>query len=366
MPTPADLAQALWAALQHARHYRPGHPASELAVRRCAAVFREAAPVQIVVEPRRLVIRGQPLATDDAVAASLRAYLEARRVPALVVGPDATDASVAALIGVLAREPEEIIAAGGLLEALQEAGAAGVLLLEQPSAPAAARDAYDAAVETAAAVAAAVGRGDPVDLPKVREAAADVVRLAREDPLSLWARVADRSHDETDPAHAVNTAALSVFVARALGVAEPALTDLAAAALVHDVGLAVLPPARRLAERTAAGPAASWTHPALGAFLLRRLAATDPVLPVVAAEHHLPALGGEACAPACLVSLADYVDALTCGRAPAHRAAAMGPLVARLLGGDGPAFDPSHVRVLARLLCEAASAGVPLAAPDSP
>jgi hypothetical protein len=361
MPTPADLAQALWTALQHVRHYRPDHPSAALAVRRCADALREAAPIRIAVEPHRLLIQDQPLSAADPVVASLRAYLEARGVQGVGVERSATAEAVAAFVRVLAREPEEIIAAGGLRDALQEAGVRGITVGPPVPRPPAGGDPYGAAVQTAAAVAADVSRGEPVDLPRVRAVVADLIQVARADPLSLWARVADRGHDETDPPHAVNTAALTIWLASAVGASGAVLTDLATAAFLHDIGLAAVPYPRRLAERTAGGPSASWQHPAVGAYLLRRLAHTAAVVPVVAAEHHLPSVGGEACAHARLVSLADYVDALTCGRAPALRPMGVGTLVSSLLDGAGPAFDPLHVRVLASLLAQAASAGVTLA-----
>ncbi|MDQ7819875.1 MAG: HD domain-containing protein [Armatimonadota bacterium] len=361
----AELVQALWAALAHVRHYGSGHPSAGVAIRRCADLFRKAAPVQIVVEPRRLVVQGQPFGPGDPAAASLRAYLEARRVPGLVIGIQAAEASVAALIRVLAREPEEIVAAGGLRDALGEEGADGIDLPEQTSPPPS-HDAYDAALDAAAAAAEAAERGEPVDLPRVRDAAAALVRAMRDSPPAVWIRVADRAHDETDPAHAVNVAVLTAGAGAALGLTPAALTELAAAAFLHDIGLAILPYPRRLAERTAQGPSPEWTHPAAGAWLLRHAARTSPVLVVVASEHHLPSLGDEASAPARLVSLADYVDALTCGRVPAHRKAAVGPLLSQVLAGGGPAFDPSYVRALARALREAEGSGARFSPPERP
>jgi len=366
MTVAEEIARALFAAVQQTRHYGTGHPA---AGRAAAELLSKMGPargrrdVQIDVDDRTVIIQSIPLPPEDPQVSHLRAHLAARRVNRITIAPDAGVEAIAALVGLLALEPEEIIAEGGLEEALQAAGVPGVSVQAAgtiPPAPAPpAQDAYAAAVLAVYEISASVERGDPVDIPRARLAAERLTSALTGAREHLWRDLADRGHDELDPRHAVNTALLTLATAEALGVPPSTLPDLGTAGLLHDIGLFVLPPEARGRERTAAGPSVQWRHPAEGAFLLRHLGGRESLPMIVAAEHHLPALGEAPDLPhSRLVGLADYLDALTCGRVPAARTASLGALVDGLLRGSGPAFDPVHVRVLAGLLHGQEASGV--------
>jgi len=81
---------------------------------------------------------------------------------------------------------------------------------------------------------------------------------------------------------------------------------------------------------------------------------------IAAMEHHRVIVDGpRTTAPASqLVALADYVEAMTCGRVGGLRPSGLGGLVTALLAGEGPAFPAVHVRVLAAALTQAAASGV--------
>jgi HD-GYP domain-containing protein (c-di-GMP phosphodiesterase class II) len=320
-------------------------------------------PVDIEVGDRALVVQSAPLPAEDRQAAQLRAYLAARRVHRLTIGPEAAEEAVATLIRLLALEPEELIAEGGLADALRSAGAPGITVesvegqTQRPSSVG--DDPYEMAVSVVFEITASVEQGGPADVPRTRLAVERLIATLSVARQRLWQDVADRSHDELDPQHAVNTCLLTLFVAEALGLTRQPLTDVGTAALLHDIGLAALPSDQRVQERTINGPHAQWRHPAEGAYVLRHLGGHESLPMIVAAEHHLPALKDPSVLPqARLVGLADYADALTCGRVPAMRRASVGTLLSELLAGGGPAFDPVHVRVLARLLADAAGAGI--------
>jgi HD-GYP domain-containing protein (c-di-GMP phosphodiesterase class II) len=281
----------------------------------------------------------------------------------LTIEREATEEAVATLIRLLALEPEELIAEGRLSEALRSAGVSRIAV-ESGEARAvrptsAGEDVFETAVRVVYELIATVEQGGPADVPRARLAVERLMATFGAGRQRLWQDVADRSHDELDPRHAVNTCLLTLFVAEALGLTMQPLTDVGAAALLHDIGLAALPWERRLQERTVNGPDSEWRHPAEGAYVLRHLGGRESLPMIVAAEHHLPALKDPSVLPqARLVGLADYADALTCGRVPAMRRASVGTLLSELLAGGGPAFDPVHVRVLARLLADAVAAGV--------
>jgi len=372
MTPSSEIAQALFAAVQQVRHYGATHPAARQAgsqFHRSIEALGGRRAVDIEVTDRTLVVQSVPLAAQDPQAAQLRAHLAARRVRRLTIEREAGEEAVVTLIRLLALEPEELIAEGGLVDALQSAGTSGITVesLEATGAPgplAAGENVYATAVRVLHEITSAVEHGSPADVPQARLAVEGLVATLGVARSRLWGDLANRSHDELDPQHGANTCLLTLFVAKALGLDAQHLTDVGVAALLHDVGLAVLPWEQRLAERTVRGPLSQWRHPAEGAFVLRHLGGRESLPMIVAAEHHLPALKDPSVLPqARLVALADYTDALSCGRVPAMRRASLGALLSELLSGGGPAFDAVHVRVLASLLADAAAAGVEFSSP---
>ncbi len=361
-----QIAQAMVAALQQVRHYGADHAAARQAT---AEAYRALAPeldqgsVRIGIDQRTVTVQAAPLPLEDRAGAQLHTHLAARRIGTLTIDQGTGEDAVAGLIRLLAREPEELIAEGGLEEALQTAGISGIWV-HPPGAPAdlsvsPAQDPYAAAALTVSEIMTAAERGEPVDVPRARLTVEGLAAVLNVERGRLWRDVADRGHDELDPAHAVNTCLLTLFAGEALDLPPQVLADLGVAALLHDVGLAALPWEQRLQERTAVGPRPEWRHPAEGAFLLRHLGGRESVPMVVAAEHHMLALGQSPVLPHTrLVALADYLDATSCGRVPAMRQASMGGVTEQLLRGVGPGFDTIHVHILAGLLHQQQGAGV--------
>lgn len=370
MTQPAEIVRALFAAVQQTRHYGAGHPA---AGRAAAQFFGMLATdlahvaVRIEIDERTVLVQAVRLPPEDRQVAQLHTHLAARRIRRVIVERHAREEDVAVLIRLLSLEPEVIVAEGGFEEALQNAGVSSVAVqsvdapVEAP--PVTARDPYATAVLAMHEISTAVEQGEPVDVPRARLTAEQLTAALTAPREMLWQSLADRGHDELDPRHAVNTTLLTLFVAEALGIPSQGMLDLGTAGLLHDIGLSLLSWEQRMQERTAAGPSAQWRHPAEGAFLLRHLGGRESLPMIVAAEHHLPALGEDSILPhSRLIGLADYVDAGTCGRVPAMRRASAGGLVEQLLRGAGPRFDPVHVRVLAGLLHRQEVAGVKFSA----
>ncbi|MDQ7843048.1 MAG: HD domain-containing protein [Armatimonadota bacterium] len=358
----ADLAGLLYAAIQQVRHYGPEHPAAEESIRRFETVvgeaLRQAASVRWEVSSDWLVVQGVVLRDDDRHALPLRAHLTARRIARLVIGPQVSGDGLRLLLRLLAREPEELIAIGGLPQALREAGVAGVETAGPDAGPGAPPDVYREAVQVAVALTEAVEAGNQVDIGRVRLA---VEPLAAEegDLAPLWAQVAQRDHDELDPQHAVNAAFLAVHLGRGFGLPRSEQIDLGVAAFVHDIGMARLPWAIRLAERTLRVSEPIPAHAVEGAMLLRRLGGRAGLPMLTAYEHHRVIAGDAAgCSPhAAVVALADYVDAATCGRTAERRRYSLAKVLEALGAGRPGGFTPVHVRVLAVLLAGAEAAG---------
>ena len=133
-------------------------------------------------------------------------------------------------------------------------------------------------------------------------------------------------HDEYTYAHAVNVCMVAVTIGHAFGLDRRALADLGVAALLHDVGKAVVGPkiAHPLEEFTPEEQALAEKHPGEGARLIARSTVLNPTTMRcmrVAIEHHLTSDGkgypkGESIARASLlsrlVSVADcYVSLMT-------------------------------------------------------
>ncbi len=362
MTPAADLARTLMAALQQSRHYGTNHPAARQAasqVHRALDAGYRGAPVRLEVTARTVSVQSAALPTDDPYAEQLRAHLAARRVGVLVFHAGATEETVAACIGLLAREPEELIAAGGLPDAVLGAGLVGITVQSTEARRSAAHDPYVSAAQATLDAAVGIEKSEPVNMPRARQVVEGLAAMLETDQEGLWRQVANRGHDELDAAHAVNTCVLTMAAGAALGAPQGTLIDLGMAALLHDIGLFVLPTSDRLRERTSEGPRPEWRHPSEGAFVLRHLGGKESLPMIVAAEHHLPATGDSHVLPESrLVALADYVDAMSCGRVPVMRTASAGAVVEQLLRGAGPGFDPAHVRVLTGLLARAAAAGI--------
>jgi putative nucleotidyltransferase with HDIG domain len=352
----AALTRALLVAIRQVRHYGGGHPAALQALRGFDALARTRAGTDVRwdASPEWLIAQDVLLPADDAQAAALRDHLIARRIGRLVVTSRASEADVRAAVALLAREPEELVAEGGAAEALRAAGVEGVEVEEwaaRAPAPAEPED-YLAALAAVDRLVAAAERGGRIDLAGAGLIAEGLLPGDEPKARALWAQVAVRGHDELDPAHAVNTAFLAMQLAGALGFSRAERIEIGRAALLHDIGMARLPWEQRLAERTPRVREAAPRHAIEGARVLRHLGGSESVPMLVALEHHRPGRGpaGDVAPPSAIVALADYVDAMTCGRAPGLRAAAPGDLLDALLAGEGSGFDPLQVRLLAHLL----------------
>src|SRR5439155_410250 len=342
-----EAVRTLLVAVQQVRLYGGDHPATRDAAEQFFRIVQpdlQEAPVQIEIDERTVIVQAIPQPTEDRHVPQLRAHLAARRIAGLVLHKDAKLDALLALVRLLAKEPEELLAEGGLADALRAAGISGVTV--QALAPVVARsavraqDPYEAAVRAVYGITTAAEDGQ-ADIPQALLTVEELVA-----------------------ALAVNTCLLTLFAGGAVGLQHDVLVLLGVAGLLHDIGLAALPWKQRLLERTAIGPRPEWHHPADGAFLLRHIGGRESLPMIVAAEHHLPALGRVPVLPhSNLVALADYLDAMTCGRVPAGRQMSMGTAAEQLLRGLGPRFDPLQVRMLVELIRRQEAAGLEFSAP---
>src|SRR2546426_12539622 len=138
----AAAVRTLLVAVQQVRLYGGDHPAAREASEQFFRVVQaglEQAPVQIEIDERTVIVQAIPQPTEDRHVPQLRAHLAARRIAGLVLHKEANAEAMIGLVRLLAKEPEELLAAGGLADALRAARISGVTV--QALAPVVARSA---------------------------------------------------------------------------------------------------------------------------------------------------------------------------------------------------------------------------------
>jgi HD-GYP domain-containing protein (c-di-GMP phosphodiesterase class II) len=134
-----------------------------------------------------------------------------------------------------------------------------------------------------------------------------------------------RGHDEYSFAHSVHTALLALALGDYIGLTESELRQVGAAAVLHDVGKAVVPVdvLRKPGKLSDQDWGHITRHPAEGASMLLDYDGLPAVAPIVALEHHIgcdregyPAIKGarDLSFVSHIVALVDVYDALTTHR----------------------------------------------------
>jgi putative nucleotidyltransferase with HDIG domain len=167
-----------------------------------------------------------------------------------------------------------------------------------------------------------------------------------------------KHHDEYTFVHTINVAILAAALAEAVGLPPGTVHDLAAAALLHDVGKQAMPPEllNKSSALTEAEQSVMRRHPVEGARILYNAAHVPEVAPIVAFEHHMH-LDGTGYPPrpagwrpaffSQIVQIADVFDALRTDRP--YRAAMTAPQALDVLRQHaGLWFDPDLLDVFVR------------------
>ena len=171
----------------------------------------------------------------------------------------------------------------------------------------------------------AIQRNRTVSGAKLNGFAADFVRTFNEasQPLTYLADI--KTEDEYTYVHTINVALLTVGFASWLGIDGKARSDIACAALMHDVGKMFVPDEilNKRGALDAGERAVMELHPVRGALYLGRIGGLPRLSNVVALEHHIKYDGtgypnlGAGRKPhwvSQMVSIADVFDALRSSR----------------------------------------------------
>lgn len=190
------------------------------------------------------------------------------------------------------------------------------------------------------------------NVERIRHSEAEV-RLAYERTLEAWARALEFRDRDTE-GHSRRVTDLSVRLARALGLAEPELTQIRWGALLHDIGKLAIPDRILLKP----GPLTPEErnlirqHPVYARDLLAGIPFLRPVLDIPYHHHerwdgrgYPEGLQGEEIPLAARIfTIVDQWEALSSDR-PYRKAWCRHEVVAHMEANAGRIFDPSLVRV---------------------
>lgn len=358
------LVLALATAERTAELYPPGHPVRIAAAREVVEAVtalrgpEDGGELTLAVVNEQLQLGSQPLPRASVVHHALIERLLAAGLRTVTFGTALTTADVERLVAALASgaAPEQHgpglrcnATAPGPRELPPWAAQLAVL-----------RRSYAQLLLTARQLVAGARERGAVDLPMAERAVAALVDQHGTDPDSLVLLSALRPSSAEVAVPLVNVALLTVALGLQLGLRRDQVLGLGVGALLHDIGMALLP--EELVTR--AGPLDEeqqvllQRHPVEGAAVLL---ASGPGLfhpaTAVVLEHHVgvdgsgyPSLDDRGpSAPARIVAVVDTFEAVTSPRpyrAPLDRGAA----VAVLASSAGRSLDPAAVGAFQRLL----------------
>ena len=184
---------------------------------------------------------------------------------------------------------------------------------------------YNCAMDVARHIMQSARLGRRIDMASAQAVTEQMVAEITQDPATAVGLACLRGHDEYSFAHSVHTALLGLALGDFVGFTPEELRELGLAAILHDVGKAVVP--IEILRKPGKLSDSEWDlmthHPAEGATMLLDYDGLPPCVPIVAFEHHIgcdlsgyPKIGRkrELSLLSTIVSLSDVYDALTTHR----------------------------------------------------
>lgn len=129
----SEFARACKAATRIVSLYPAQHPAIQVALRRIVEASRQAlgaGPLAIMVLPDDLLVGGRRLAKPDPAVTELAALLHRQGIGELVIRSAPDSEAWHAFLSLLAQDPDELRAAGGIGQAWQRVGTSAISLNE--------------------------------------------------------------------------------------------------------------------------------------------------------------------------------------------------------------------------------------------
>jgi putative nucleotidyltransferase with HDIG domain len=372
----ARLVDRLVFGLVHAQLYGPEHArvreAAADASKALADYGMETGTTSVVLGAvgDRVVFEGRPVLGATLFAKRLLERVRARGAGGLEFLPSAGPKDLAGLLASLARRGDAV---SNLVDAnrdLHARGVVGARLLPPYAADGGGSGGADGPIEETSAVAIhqstvdllqevtiGVCQGRDLDLAHVGGVVEGMVAGLTRQPGWLQAMAHYPDHDFFTFGHSIRVALLALDVARATGADAALLQRIGVAALLHDVGKALVP-WEVLHKRGPLSPderQVMQRHPVLGAGVLLANKSSDPLAVAAAYGHHRTADGRgyprtctefEQTLVTKLVKLCDVYEALTAVR---PYKPAMSPSRAFRVMLDMPGhFDPDLLRHFVR------------------
>ena len=285
-----DLARAM----KNVSFYEIGHPVVQDALLGVCAdldeLLGERAELVMKLVKGYLVVHDTPLVSQHASIGNLIGACHRRQVNSIVFQRGVTLKELEHLVGLLAAEPRDVEAAGGMSEELAARGVRRITIERLRSSPRTDwRWAHSGALDVMRGVAADVRRGHPLDVGSIKWSMHEIVDNVLGDHSIVYGLSSMKGMDEYTFIHALHLCILAVELGRQIGLDRERLEEIGICTLLHDVGKIFVPLEilRKPGALDDAEFAVMSRHPVHGAAVL----APDPGLPeaapVVAFEHHV-------------------------------------------------------------------------------
>jgi HD-GYP domain-containing protein (c-di-GMP phosphodiesterase class II) len=122
-----------------------------------------------------------------------------------------------------------------------------------------------------------------------KDVADTVHKMINANELPLKILIFQRSADPSSYVHALNVCALSIGIAKHIGLDKERIQEIALGTILHDIGMYLSPAAvlSTTAVLTLDEKTRYWDHPVRGAELLLATPGVPELVPIIAYEHHL-------------------------------------------------------------------------------
>lgn len=247
-----------------------------------------------------VVLQETPILSPQASIGNLVGACHRRGVQTIVLQRGVDVEELTGLVDVLAADPEEVNAQGGIAAALAERGIRRIvverLVADEGADEGEPREevsewrwVYTTALDVLRGAAADVRVGRGLDVGSVQSSVSGIVEDILGDRSIVYSLSTMKGMDEYTFVHALHICILSIELGRALGLGRDALEELGTATMLHDVGKIFVPLSilRKPGRLTDEEFAVIGRHPVDGALVLVRETDLPVVAPVVAFEHHV-------------------------------------------------------------------------------
>jgi HD-GYP domain-containing protein (c-di-GMP phosphodiesterase class II) len=370
-----DVLARLSGARRSQRLYPQGHPAvheSALGLMQVLTpYFEEGFDVPLTFFENEVLLGHQLLAEESIIFDQLVRGMSGAAANSVTFLKGLDAAELERAMPLLAAEPEDIAAVGGLEAACRAAGLTHVSLasakiyekeeaLTQLSESEAANSSYSSALELLRDLDRAIRSNRVATAERVRGVVRGLVDNVLSNRHALLELSGLKDYDEYTFFHSVNVAILSLALGSALSSDRRFLNTLGVGALMHDIGKMTID--LGILNKSEALTTADWDqirlHPLRGAEVAASMPGLDRASIVVILEHHMrldldgypirrPARTQHVTSR--IVAVADAYDAMT-SRRTYSEARLQDESMEVLARNSGTAFDPVLVRLFVQML----------------